>query len=265
MPEEAVNCRNVFKQFYLYEHRTTSVREWFIRFVRRQPIHSRQPQFSLQNFNFSVTYGEAVALIGKNGSGKSTALRLIAGIYVPTTGTVETCGLVTAVIELGAGFNIELTGAENVSLYGAIMGLSSRQLSKHRAEIEDFAGIGDFINIPVKYYSSGMRARLAFAVAVCVKPDILLIDEVLAVGDQSFQQKCIQRLLDFKSEGGTMIIVSHDATILSKLCSRAFWLENGSVVMSGAISHVLSAYQTSMMSSPRGDSAESTSLCQISN
>jgi len=177
----AVLCRDVFKHFYLYSHRTTSLREWFIRTALRRPIHIRRAEFSLRGFNLRIERGEAVALIGPNGSGKSTALRLIAGIYTPSTGTVETLGRIAAVIELGAGFNMELTGAENVGLYGAIMGLDRTQLAQRYEKIIEFAGIGKFIDMPVKYYSSGMVARLAFSVAVNVQPDILLLDEVLAV------------------------------------------------------------------------------------
>ena len=242
----AVLCRSARKEFYLYQHRTTSVREWFIRTIKRQPIHIGQATFTLKDFDLRVARGEVVGLIGKNGSGKSTALRLIAGIYRPTTGTVETHGRVAAVMELGAGFSMDLTGAENIGLYGVIMGLSRKQLDAHRDAILDFAGIGDFIDTPVKYYSSGMVARLAFSVAVCVKPDILLIDEVLAVGDDAFREKCMQRLQDFNSSGGTMVIVSHVAAMVRQLCSRAVWLEHGTTRMDGDVDEVLEAYRTSL-------------------
>jgi len=184
-----------------------------------------------------------VALIGPNGGGKSTILRLIAGIYKPTAGTVETFGRIASVIELGAGFNMELTGTENVELYGSIMGLSRDRLARHYEEIVSFAGIGKFIDTPVKYYSSGMLARLAFSVAVNGQPDILLLDEVLAVGDQSFQEKCFERLRAFHASGGTMVVVSHDLHTVSAFCSRAVWLENGSTRMEGDARAVAEAYR----------------------
>ena len=242
----AVLCRGVAKQFYLYSHRTTSLREWFIRSALGRPIHVRHADFSLRDFNLRVERGETVALVGPNGCGKSTVLRLIAGIYTPTLGTVESSGRIAAVIELGAGFNMELTGAENVELYGSIMGLSRDRLARHYEEIVSFAGIGKFIDTPVKYYSSGMMARLAFSVAVNGQPDILLLDEVLSVGDQSFQEKCFERLRAFQASGGTMVVVSHDLYTVSSFCSRAVWLENGSTRMQGDAGTVVEAYRANI-------------------
>jgi lipopolysaccharide transport system ATP-binding protein len=181
--------------------------------------------------------------VGANGSGKSTALRLIAGIYTPSEGVIETRGRVTAVIELGIGFHGELTGAENVALYAAVMGLNRRQIAARLPEIVDFAEIGDFLDEPVKYYSSGMQARLAFAVAVAVEPDVLLLDEVLAVGDQSFRRRCLDRLRAFHRQGGTMVVVSHDSDSVRELCSRAVWLEAGRVRADSGIDEVLAAYE----------------------
>ena len=246
LPDVAVLCRNVRKEFYLYQHRTTSVQEWCIRTIKRQPIHVAQASFTLKNFDLRVTRGEVVGVVGRNGSGKSTALRLIAGIYLPTAGTVDTYGRVAAVMELGAGFSTELTGAENIGLYGAVVGMSPAQIDAHRGAILDFAEIGEFINTPVKYYSSGMVAKLAFAVAICVKPDILLIDEVLAVGDEAFREKCAQRLQDFCTNGGTMIMVTHNAMMVEQLCSRAIWLENGEIQLDGNVDEVLKRYRASL-------------------
>jgi len=240
--QPAVLCRGVAKQFYLYAHRTTSLREWFIRSALGRPIHIRHAEFLLRDFNLRVDRGESVALIGPNGGGKSTVLRLIAGIYTPTAGTVETFGRIAAVIELGAGFNMELTGAENVELYGSIMNLGRDRLARHYEEIVSFAGIGKFIDTPVKYYSSGMMARLAFSVAVNVRPDILLMDEVLAVGDQSFQEKCLDRLRAYRANGCTMVVVSHNADIVREFCSRAVWLDGGATRMEGEVDRVLDAY-----------------------
>ena len=239
-------CRSVTKRFYHYEHRTTSLRERFIRTLRRRPIHVRRAHFSLEQFNLIVQPGESVALIGANGSGKSTALRLIAGIYLPTEGVVETCGRIAAIIELGVGFNPELTGAENVVLYAAVIGLSRAEITARFAEIVAFADIGQFIDEPVKYYSSGMQARLAFSVAVCVRPDILLVDEVLAVGDQDFRRRCLDRLESFRADGGTLVVVTHDLGNITGLCDRAIWLEQGRIRADGPATEVLAAYQSSV-------------------
>ena len=237
-----ISCQNVTKRFYYYTHRTESLRELFIRRMKQQPTHVRRLEFTLQNFSLSVRQGEVVALIGANGSGKSTALRLIAGIYLPTLGTVETRGRVAAVIELGAGFHSELTGAENVALYGAVMGLTQAEIEARFDEIIRFAELGDFVNVPVKYYSSGMQTRLAFAVTVCVNPDILLLDEVLAVGDESFRQRCLDRLSSFRAAHGTLVVVSHDLGAVRRLCTRVVWLDHGKIMMDGAPNQVIEAY-----------------------
>ncbi len=239
----AILCKQVTKEFYVFSHRTNSLREWFIRTLQRKPKKLGFSSFSIKKFDLCVEQGDSIAFIGLNGCGKSTALRLIAGVYAPTDGTVQTFGQVGSVIELGAGFNQELTGAENIALYGAIMGLTRKQLASKYDEIVAFSGIEDFIQLPIKHYSSGMVARLAFSVAVNLNPDVLLLDEVLAVGDQAFQTKCIERLRAFRSEGGTMVVVSHNFQLVSQLCSRAVWLENGEIRMIGEISFVLEAYQ----------------------
>ena len=239
----AIDCRNVVKKFYHYEHRTTSLREFFIRTVLRRPVHVRRANFMLTGLDLGIEAGESVALIGRNGSGKSTALRLIAGIYEPTSGAVVTHGRLTAVIELGVGFNPELTGSENVGLYASVMGLSRRETAERLPDIMEFADIGEFIHEPVKYYSSGMRARLAFAIAVAVTPDILLLDEVLAVGDQNFRQQCMERLRRFRARGGTLVVVSHDFDSVRELCSRAVWLSDGRVLHDGPVDEVIEAYE----------------------
>ena len=239
----AIECRGVTKQFYYYEHRTTTLREWFIRTVLRKPIHVRRPLFSLTGFDLSIGRGESVALVGSNGSGKSTALRLMAGIYKPSEGTIRAYGYIAAVIELGVSFHMELTGAENVELYATVMGLSRKQLALHYEEIVEFAGLREFIEVPVKYYSSGMFARLAFSVAVCVQPDILLLDEVLAVGDQKFRGRCLNHLRLFHEQGGTLVTASHDFDTIRELCSRAVWLDQGQIRMQGKVNEVLDAYQ----------------------
>ncbi|MGH7512017.1 MAG: ABC transporter ATP-binding protein [Gemmatimonadales bacterium] len=239
----AVELRGVSKRFYFYDHRTSSLREWFIRRILRRPIHVRRASFSLRDLDLRVDPGEAVALVGRNGSGKSTVLRLVAGIYRPTAGTIRTSGRITAVIELGAGFHPELTGAENIRLYAAVLGLSRRELLERWDEIVEFADMEDFLDTPLKYYSSGMEARLAFSVAVCLQPDILLLDEVLAVGDAAFRLRCLERLRTYHARGGTLLLVSHELEQLRELCTRGVWLREGRVVLDAGIDDVLAAYR----------------------
>jgi ABC-2 type transport system ATP-binding protein/lipopolysaccharide transport system ATP-binding protein len=241
----AIDCRDVTKRFYLYEHRTTTLQEFFVRSLTRRPIHVRHATFQVTDFTLRVDRGESVALVGPNGSGKSTVLRLIAGIYPPTSGHIEKNGRVVAVIELGASFHTELTGQENIDLYAAALGLTRAEIAQHRENILDFAELGDFIDVPLKYYSSGMRARLAFAVAVCVDPDVLLLDEVLAVGDEQYRERCFERLHRFHAGGGTMLVVSHDLDITRDMCSRAVWLDTGSIRLAGAVDDVVDAYEAS--------------------
>jgi ABC-type polysaccharide/polyol phosphate transport system ATPase subunit len=239
----AVQLRGVSKRFYYYEHRTSSLREWFIRRVLRRPIHVRHASFSLRDIDLRIEPGEAVALLGANGSGKSTVLRLVAGIYQASAGVVETNGRITAVIELGAGFHPELTGAENIGLYAAVLGLTRKELAERYQEIVEFADMEDFLDTPLKYYSSGMEARLAFSVSVCLQPAILLLDEVLAVGDRAFRQRCLDRLQAFHARGGTLLLVSHELEQVRELCSRAVWLKDGHIIMDGPIDTVLTAYR----------------------
>lgn len=253
-----VECRDVGKRFYHYEHRTSTMREFFVRAVLRRPIHVRRAHFQLQGLDLRIHAGEAVALVGSNGSGKSTALRLIAGIYAPSTGVVITRGRVAAVIELGAGFHPDLTGEENAAQYAAVMGLSRREFTDRFPEMIDFAGVGDFLDVPVKYYSSGMQARLAFSVATFSDPDILLLDEVLAVGDQAFRERCFQRLREFHDGGGTLIVVSHDLPTVRTLCSRAAWLQHGRVRMDGSAAEVFDAYD-------EASNAEQTAITAVAN
>ena len=239
----AICCRNVGKHFYYYDHRLASLREVFIRRLRRQPEEKKDPHFTIEDFNLTVARGESVALIGANGSGKSTILRLLAGIYVPSHGEIVIEGRVAAVIELGAGFHPDLTGAENIEIYGTVMGLTRAEIRGKYEDIVAFAGLHEFIEVPVKYYSSGMQARLAFAVTVCIEPDILLLDEVLAVGDQEFRAKCFKRLVELHRAGRTLVIATHDLDSASRFCSRAVWIEKGRIRMEADIDTVRKAYE----------------------
>ena len=241
-PLPAIVCTGVTKSFYWYAHRTTSLRELFRRHLLRRPIHVRHPRFSLRGLDLRVAAGEGVALLGSNGSGKSTVLRLLAGIYQPTAGTIAVRGRTGTVLELGAGFHQELTGEENLALYGALLGIGRREMAERAPEILAFADLGDFISMPVKYWSSGMQARLAFATAVCVDPDVLLIDEVLAVGDHECRERCLERLRAFKAGGGTLVAVTHDPEGIEELCARALWLDAGEVRMEGPTVEVAAEY-----------------------
>lgn len=238
-----VDCRAVTKRFYFDEHRPVSLREWFIRSVLRKNLKVRHTGFAIRDVTLRIVPGENVALVGSNGSGKSSMLRLIAGIYRPSEGTIVTRGRIAPIIELGAGFHKELTGAENIALYAAVLGLSRRNLAASYDEILDFSGMAEHLDTPLKYLSSGMEARLAFSVAVCVHPNLLLLDEVLAVGDYGFRQRCFDRLRAYNNGGGTIVLVSHDFSQIWDFCSRAIWLEQGAVRMDGEATKVLEAFR----------------------
>ncbi|MGQ0765851.1 MAG: ABC transporter ATP-binding protein [Gemmatimonadota bacterium] len=238
----AVELLGVSKRFYHYEHRTTSLTEFVVRLFRREPIHIRTSKFELQSVDLRIERGSTVGLIGANGAGKSTALRLMAGIYPPTSGRITRSGRLVAVIELGTTFQPELTGLENVELYATALGFSRQEVARRTPAIFAFSGVGEFADMPLKYYSSGMRSRLAFAIAVCAEPDVLLLDEVLAVGDEQFRNKCLDRLRSFTAAGGTLIVVSHDLDALAGICDDGVWLERGRVRMHGSMREVIAAY-----------------------
>ena len=209
---------------------------------RREP--SREQYLALDGIDLDVTAGEAVAVIGPNGSGKSTLLKLIGGILKPTSGTVEVSGRVTALIEVGAGFHPEITGRENVVINGMLLGLERREIEERMQEIVDFADIGQFIDQPVKIYSSGMYVRLGFAVAVATDPDVLLIDEVLAVGDEAFTRRCLDRLARMRQRGVTMVLVSHDLDLVTSFADRAVYLDRGRIVTEGPADAVTARYRS---------------------
>ncbi len=201
--------------------------------------------WALKDVNLEVRKGEAVALIGHNGAGKSTFLKLLCGTVTPTTGSIQVAGRVGALLELGAGFNPEFTGRENLRLSASVMGLSSAEIARKEPEIIEFADIGDFLDQPVRLYSSGMYARLAFAVMAHMDPDVLIVDEILSVGDAAFQQKCMRFIRRFRQEG-TLMFVSHDPAAVLNLCEQAIWLDAGSVRMAGSAKEVCYAYQASI-------------------
>ena len=214
----------------------THIARWFGR------VH-HEPFYALRNVSFQLEDGESLAIVGSNGAGKSTLLSLAAGLTPPDQGKVLVQGRIAALLELGSGFHPDLTGAENLVLNAALLGLSKRQTSQLFDRIVEFSGIGEFIDDPLRTYSSGMVMRLAFSVAIQCEPDILLIDEVLAVGDASFQEKSKDALKSFRRAGKSLLFVSHSAGAVREMCDRAIWIDHGSVMMDGPVSEVLDAYQ----------------------
>ena len=227
MDDAAIIVRNVSKKYHLYDTPQQRVKEALHPF--RKKYH--RDFWALQNVSFNVKKGEVVGVIGRNGSGKSTLLQILAGTLTPTSGEIIVKGRVSALLELGSGFHPELSGRENVFLNGAILGIDEEEMVNRFNEIVSFADIGDFIDQPVKTYSSGMYVRLAFAVAVCVEPEILIIDEALSVGDMAFQQKCLDRLRGLKEKGVTILLVTHDIMLTRNYCEYVVYLKHGQIVM----------------------------------
>lgn len=208
--------------------------------LRRVP-HDRF--YALRGASFTIDHGESVALIGHNGAGKTTLLSLLAGVSYPDSGDIRVRGRIAALLELGSGFHHDLTGRENVYLNAALLGLDKKQVDRRYDAIVEFAGVGEFMEEPLRTYSSGMMMRLAFAVAANVDPDILIIDEVIAVGDQNFQAKCLDKIHEFRKKGKTMVCVSHASATIQQLCDRALWLDHGQIMLDGPIQEVIAAYQ----------------------
>jgi len=243
----AVELENVSK---IYSRRMS--REFLHSFVtRRMRGRRRQEHFyALKHVSLRLEQGESLAVVGPNGAGKSTMLSVIAGLSFPEEGAVTVNGRIAALLELGSGFHPDLTGAENVRLNAALLGLSRRRTEERFDAIVDFSGIGEFIDEPLRTYSAGMTVRLAFSVAMNVDPELLLVDEVLAVGDQAFQVKCIERILELKRMGKVLICTSHAPATLRELCNRAVWLHQGELVRFGPLDEVLRAYHASLPMDP---------------
>jgi ABC-type polysaccharide/polyol phosphate transport system ATPase subunit len=235
-----IRFEHVTQRFRVIRERPDTVREVFAKVFRR---HSQYHLFeALKSVSFSVEDGELLGIIGRNGSGKSTTLKLIAQVYRPVDGKVSVNGKVAALIELGAGFHGDLTGRENIVINGLMLGLSRRQIRDCEQRIIDFAELGEFIDSPVKQYSSGMYMRLGFGIAMEVDPDILLIDEILSVGDAAFQQKCIDRIKEIQRCGKTIIFVSHVMESVKQLCTRAILLHEGILIADGAPDEIFEKY-----------------------
>jgi ABC-type polysaccharide/polyol phosphate transport system ATPase subunit len=205
---------------------------------------SRRPRFeALKDISFELAHGESLGLIGANGAGKSTILNLATGLALPDHGSITVSGRVTALLELGAGFHPDLTGAENVRVNAAMMGMTRRQMAERYEQIVDFSGVREFINEPLRVYSAGMTMRLAFSVAISADPEVLLIDEVIGAGDQEFYARCLEKIRSFQQQGKTIVLASHSAELITMLCQRALWIERGQIVMQGTAAEVVAAYK----------------------
>ena len=236
--EYAIQVKNLYKDFKLNSDKTRTLKEKVL-FFKRNKVERLT---ILKNINLDIKKGETVALIGTNGSGKSTLLKLMTKIIYPTKGSITVEGKLTSLLELGAGFHPDFTGRENIYFNAAIFGLTKQEIDRRLNEIIEFSELGDFIDNPVRTYSSGMYMRLAFSVAINVDADILLIDEILAVGDQHFQDKCFAKLKELKESDKTIVIVTHSLDQVKKLCNRAIWIKDGSVEMDGNPKEVVDKY-----------------------
>ena len=241
MQPVVIQVKNATVRFNIASEKIDSIKEYFVKLVKKQ-LHFKE-FLALKNINFEVRRGESWGIIGNNGAGKSTLLRLICSIISPDSGSIMIKGTLSPMLTLGAGFDPDLTAGENIYLEGALLGHSKAFMQKHFDEIVEFSELEDFLDMPIKNYSSGMQARMAFSIATVVKPKILIIDEVLAVGDIAFQRKCINKMHEMISDSTTLLYVSHDNGIIKQLCQNALWLRKGEVVMSGNATEVCDAYE----------------------
>ncbi|HAF62586.1 MAG TPA: teichoic acid ABC transporter ATP-binding protein [Anaerolineaceae bacterium] len=241
----AIRLHNVGVEYDMPTDRINTIKEYSIRLM--QGKIKRKKFWALKNVDLEISQGEIFGILGRNGAGKSTLLKVISRVLIPTEGDVWICGVVHPLLQLGAGFHPELTGRENIFLNGTILGHTKKEIEEKFDEIVDFSEIADFIESPLRTYSSGMKARLGFSVATAWMPDILVVDEVLGVGDAAFQQKCSERMLYFREHGSTIILVSHSPNTITNLCERAIWLDHGNIVARGNASEVSAQYNTATM------------------
>ncbi|MBQ6885339.1 MAG: ABC transporter ATP-binding protein [Clostridia bacterium] len=243
MGENAVELRNVEMHFNMSKEKLESLKEYFLKLVKRQ-LHY-EDFVAVDNVSFDIKKGDVFGIVGLNGCGKSTTLKMISGILEPTKGTVRTYGTIAPLIELGAGFDMDLTARENIYLNGSVLGYSKKFIDEKFQDIVDFSEMHEFLDVPMKNYSSGMVARIAFAIATVTTPDILIVDEILAVGDFLFQQKCEERINAMINDDTTVIIVSHSIEQIERLCKHCVWLEKGKIKMIGDAMEVCNAYKNS--------------------
>ncbi|WP_232436744.1 ABC transporter ATP-binding protein [Paenibacillus senegalimassiliensis] len=239
---EAIRVEALSKKFVL-NNRPKMLKDWILMNDRQK----KKEFWALKNININIHKGESVGIIGRNGSGKSTLLKIISKILYPTLGSIETFGNVSSLLELGAGFKQDFTGRENVYLNASILGMNKQEVDKKFQSILEFSEIEEFIDQPVRTYSSGMYMRLAYSVAVSSNPDILLIDEILSVGDSKFKKKCIDKIMELKSIGTTILLVSHSDSMVQRVCDRLIWLDKGEMVMDGISEDVMAKYSEKMI------------------
>lgn len=240
--DSIIEVNGVTMRFNLAEEKTDTIKEYLVKLVTGK-LHFNE-YYALKNVSFEVKRGESVALIGKNGSGKSTMLKILAGVLYPTEGTVTVNGSIAPMIELGAGFDMELTAKENIYMNGAILGHNRSFMEQHFEEIVEFSELREFINVPLKNFSSGMMARLGFSIATIIKADILIVDEVLAVGDFRFREKCYRKIDELLDGGTTLLFVSHSAEQVKALCPKAIWLDHGHLMAFGDTDEVYGMYES---------------------
>lgn len=241
--QDIITVDHVSMRFSTASEKVDSFKDYFIKTLKNQISYDEF--WALKDVSFSVKRGDALALIGLNGSGKSTMLKVIAGVLKPTKGSVVVSGTVAPLIELGAGFDMDLTAEENVYLNGALLGYSHSEMEKHYSDIVEFSELHDFMNVPVKNFSSGMISRLGFAIATIGIPDILIVDEVLSVGDFRFQEKCQNRIKNMLNQGTTLLFVSHSINQVKELCNKIVWLDKGNVKMFGDAKEIAEIYSAS--------------------
>lgn len=239
--EYSIVAENISMHFNMASERLESLKEYFIKLIKRQLFF--KDFIAVNDVSFKIKKGEVFGIVGTNGSGKSTTLKMISGILKPTSGKITINGNIAPLIELGAGFDGELTARENIYLNGAVLGYSKKYIDEHFDQIVDFAELRDFLDMPIKNYSSGMVARIAFAIATVITPDILIVDEILSVGDFLFQEKCEKRINELMEGGTTIVIVSHTIAQIERLCDRVMWIEKGNLKMLGETSEVCEAYK----------------------
>jgi len=236
-----INLQNISVRYRLPEERIGTFKEYAIRLLKRKLAYKSFQ--ALQNVSLEIKKGETFGIIGRNGAGKSTLLKVISRVLIPTGGRVQIRGMVSPLLELGAGFHPELTGRENIFLNGTLLGHSHDDIEERLGKIVEFSELGNFIEAPIRTYSTGMVARLGFAVATAWKPDILILDEVLSVGDEAFQQKCKNKIDEFRTRDVTTILVTHAMQTMASLCTRAVWLDQGQIRATGEVQDVISAYR----------------------
>lgn len=243
----SISIKNLTLNFRLYHDKGQSLKEFFAGLLRRRKKVKYSEFCALKNLNLEISHGDRIGIVGHNGAGKSTLLKAICGIYCATDGVVTVSGRIAPLLEIGAGFNVELSGRENIYLNGAILGYSKAMLKEIEPEIIEFTGLAEFIDTPVKYYSTGMYMRLAFAIATAVHPDILILDELFAGGDAEFIDKALARMHEFIDKSSIMVFVSHQPDLLRQLCNRVIWIDHGSIVADGEPDVVIDKYLTNSL------------------